>query len=203
MTICSHDRRYLFGDIVQGEMRLNDVGRMTLRWWKELPNRFPTVELDEFVIMPNHVHGIVVIVGADLCVGPDHRVGPAGARAGASIRDGADPGAPERDEGARAGAPRRRVALPQIVQWFKTMTANEYIRGLKQHRWPRCTSKLWQRNYYEHVIRNEEELYRIRQYIADNAANWASDWENPNAQPDKQHLLPWEPKDQDHSPTTE
>jgi len=182
VTICSHDRRYLFGNIVQREMRLNDVGRMTLRWWKELPNRFPTVELDEFVIMPNHVHGIVVIVGADLCVGLDHRVGPAG---------------------ARAGAPLHGVALPQIVQWFKSMTANEYIRGLKQHRWPRCTSKLWQRNYYEHVIRNEEELYRIRQYIADNAANWASDWENPNAQPDKQHLLPWEPKDQDHSPTTE
>jgi putative transposase len=69
--------------------------------------------------------------------------------------------------------------LGDIVGWFKTMTTNEYIRGVKQHGWPPFRGKVWQRNYYEHVIRNPRALERIRAYIQNNPAQWALDRENP------------------------
>ena len=162
VTICVQDRECLFGDIVEGEMRLNDAGRMVERWWGELGNKFPSTELGEYVVMPNHFHGIIRIVGADLRVCPDRT----GAHIGAPLRHG----------------PLQRIndaPLPEIVQWFKTMTTNEYLRGVKSLGWPPLNAKLWQHNYYERVIRNEEELCRIRQYIADNPAQWAHDRENP------------------------
>ncbi|MBC7263536.1 MAG: hypothetical protein H5T64_04160 [Chloroflexi bacterium] len=148
LTICTQDQQCLFGEIVDGEMQLNDAGRMIARWWEELPNKFPSAETDEYVVMPNHFHGIVIIVGADLCVRPD--------------------------PGTHVGVP-----LPEMVQWFKTMTTNEYIRGVKQHGWHPFPGKLWQRNYYEHVIRNEQSLHRIREYIATNPQRWSLDKENP------------------------
>ncbi len=98
---------------------------------------YETVNTDESVVMPNHFHGIVVIGGGrggDNDVVADLRVCPT-------------------TEGAHAGAP-----LPEIVQWFKTMTTNQYIRGVKIGGWPPFFGRLWQRNYYEHVIRNEESL---------------------------------------------
>ena len=102
--------------------------------------------------MPNHFHGIIVIgVGADL------RVGPHATR-----------------QGTHVGVP-----LPTVVQWFKTMTTNEYVRGIKRLRWVPFQGRLWQRNYYEHILRDEESLERVRQYITDNPARWTSDRENP------------------------
>lgn len=159
VTICTQERHCLFGEVVDTKMLLNDAGRMVQQWWLGLNRKFGTAKTDEFVIMPNHLHGIVVIpVGADRCVGPV----PQNART-------AHPG-------AHAGAP-----LPTIIQWFKTMTTNQYIRGVKTSAWLSFNRRLWQRNYYEHVIRNEESLNRIRQYIQDNPANWAHDRENPAA----------------------
>jgi len=162
VTICTQNRACLFGGVADGEMQLNDAGRMIEQWWFELNRKFTTVETDEFVVMPNHFHGIVAItdvtVGADLCVGPAQK--------------GADVG----DQGAHIGAP-----LPTVIQWFKTMTANEYMRGVKTQDWAPFHGKLWQRNYYEHVIRDEETLNRIRQYILDNPARWKYDRENPAA----------------------
>ena len=70
--------------------------------------------------------------------------------------------------------------LGDIVNWFKTMTTNQYIRGVKQNGWSPFPGKLWQRDYYEHIIRNEKELNHIRQYIAENPVNWRTDEENPN-----------------------
>ncbi len=121
---------------------------MVKRWWAEVRHKFPNVELDTFVVMPNHLHGIIGLVGADL------RVRPA--------------------VGAHIGAP-----LHAIVQWFKTMTTNEHIRGVKQSGWPRFSGRLWQRNYYEHVIRTEETLWKIREYICANPQTWPHDSENP------------------------
>jgi putative transposase len=71
VTVCTQGRACLFGNVAEGQMRLNDAGRMIERWWFELNRKFTTIETDEFVVMPNHVHGIVVSpVGADLRVGP-------------------------------------------------------------------------------------------------------------------------------------
>ncbi|MBC7232147.1 MAG: hypothetical protein H5T68_02740 [Chloroflexi bacterium] len=159
VTICANHRKCLFGEVVDGEMRMNDAGRMIEKWWLELNRAFPNMETDEYVVMPNHVHGIVVIVGPDH-VGADLRVCPdaMGAHHG----------------GAHIGAP-----LPAIIQWFKTMTTNEYIRGVRTSGWTPFAGKLWQRNYYEHIVRDESSLHRIREYIVNNPLQWALDRENP------------------------
>lgn len=158
VTICVQDRVCLFGDVVDGNVRLNDAGRMVERWWLELNRKFAYVQSDAFVVMPNHIHGIIVIqsnVGADLCVCP-----------------GGEPGA--QHPGAHTGAP-----LPEIVQWFKTMTTNAYIRHVRADGWRPFRQRLWQRNYFEHIIRNDVTLAHIRQYIADNPLRWARDRDNP------------------------
>ncbi len=168
VTVVTKDCACLFGEVVNGQMRLNDGGRMIEQWWFELNRKFSTVETDEFVVMPNHFHGIVVIAG--VTVGADLRVGP-------------------NSEGAHAGAP-----LPTIIQWFKTMTTNEYMRGVKTQGWPPFHGRLWQRNYYEHIVRSENELNRIREYIANNPLRWEMDRENPSRTADKstRKAEPWE-----------
>lgn len=178
ITVCTQNRKCLFGEIREGRMQPNAAGQMICRWYGELENKFPDIECDAFVCMPNHIHFIVVNVGADLRVRPPTNDHPVGADLCVRPTDnGAYPNRGERtDQGEHAGSPLRRV-----VQWFKTMTTNEYIRGVKQHRWPTFPGKLWQRNYYEHIVRNDDELNRIRQYIIDNPAKWAMDRENPEA----------------------
>jgi REP element-mobilizing transposase RayT len=134
-------------------------------------------------------------VGADLCVGPDSRmdVRAGGAHTGAPLPDVRAPvGAdlcvgPDRGVGpdsrldVRAGGAHTGAPLPVMVQWFKTMTTNEYLRGVKRMGWPPCPGRLWQRNYYEHVIRSEVAMDRIRQYIEENPTRWALDHDNPAA----------------------
>nr|WP_290668227.1 transposase [Ardenticatena sp.] len=159
VTICTQHRACLFGAVVGGEMRVNDAGRMVQRWWDELNRKFPTVQTDAFVVMPNHIHGIIIIHPADTHPN-DTRDAHAGKR---GVHRGAYIGAP----------------LPKIVQWFKTMTTNEYIRHVKNDGWPPFHKRLWQRNYYEHIIRNEQSLNRIRRYIVENPLRWYLDRENP------------------------
>ena len=162
VTTVTQDRECQFGEIAEDDFRPNSAGEMIARWWQELPNKFPSVELDEYVIMPNHFHGIIVIVEDKGSKEGEHVGSP-------------QPGAPQ------PGAPQQRPHAPlsQIVQWFKTMTTNEYIRGVKQCGWPQFRGKLWQRNYYERIIRDESELALIRKYIAENPVKWALDQENP------------------------
>ena len=165
VTICAHDRECLFGEIVDGKMILNDAGRMIEKWMHELSRKFNGIALGKYIIMPNHIHYIIEnigSVGADLCVCPNNN-------------DIDTNDIENRDMGEHAGSP-----LHKIVQWFKTMTTNEYIRNVKRNGWQPFSSRLWQRNYYERVIRNEDELNEIRQYIIDNPAKWYTDEENPN-----------------------
>ena len=152
---------------------------MILRWYAELENKFTDIQCDEFVCMPNHIHFIVVNVGADLRVRPDGdlRVRPDG---DLRVRPDGDPRVRRENCGRPADQVRPDSVLGQtrgehagsplhgVVQWFKTMTTNEYIRGVKQSDWPPFPGKLWQRNYWEHIIRNEPELTRIREYIQNN-----------------------------------
>lgn len=135
-------------------MILNQVGKMVEKWWFELGNKYPTVKLQEFVVMPNHIHGIIQIVGADLCVCPQKQ------NARQSFKS----------QGGHIGLP-----LPTIIQWFKTMTTNDIYQKVKSGKHPRISGKLWQRNYYEHIIRTDEELQDIRKYITDNPKNWKKD----------------------------
>ena len=166
VTVCTQSRKCLFGGIVAGEMVLNDAGRMVEKWCFALEDKFPDIQCDEYIVMPNHFHCIVVNVGADQRVCPDD---------GQSCRIVPMVMGEHNTMGEHTGSPLRAV-----VQWFKTMTTNEYIRGVKQNGWLRFDGKLWQRNYYDHIIRNENELNRIRQYIVNNPANWELDRENPH-----------------------
>ena len=89
----------------------------------------------------------------------------------------------------KSGHPHRGApTLGDIVDWFKTMTTNDYIRGIKQHGWRPFPGKLWQRNYYEHIIRDDTEAGRIRQYIANNPMQWLDDGENPANKGKKKRL---------------
>ncbi len=158
VTICTQNRECLFGRIVDEKIVLNDSGQMITNWYNELPNKFPDIKCYEYIVMPNHFHAVIVNVGADLCVCPEN---------------GTDFDASQ-GQGEHTGSP-----LPQIMQWFKTMTTNEYIRGVKQHDWPPFHGKLWQRNYFERVIRDDDELNCIREYIVYNPLKWDLDKDNP------------------------
>ena len=201
VTVVTQDRACLFGEVANGGMQLNDAGAVIEHWWIGLQRKFSTIETDDYVIMPTHFHGIIVI--ADVTVGADLRVGPhpegahtahEGTHAGVPlqgthpVRQGAGRGAPMCAPGGAAGVPvlasRRspeRPAVPTVVQWFKTMTTNDYMRGVKRFGWTPFTGRLWQRNYYEHIIRDDQSLNRIRQYILNNPARWEFDRENPAA----------------------
>jgi putative transposase len=156
VTICSQDRECVFGDVTNGEMILNRRGEMVERTWRQLAECYPGVEVDAFVVMPNHAHGIIVLVGAGPCACPDS-------------------GQP------RGVAP--TMSLPGVVHRFKSLTTARYRWGVHNGGWPPFPGRLWQRNYHEHVIRNDEDLNRVRQYIVDNPAHWERDPENPVRRP--------------------
>lgn len=174
VTICTQNRECVFGQVTQGQMILNDPGQMVESIWRQLPQHYPRVEVHAFVVMPNHVHGIIVLVGA----------GPGGANlvgadlVGAGPRACPDSGRPRVDSGQSQGiAP--TMSLPDVIHRFKSLTTARYRTGVLQDGWQPFPGRLWQRNYYEHIIRDEEELNRVRQYIADNPARWEQDPENP------------------------
>ena len=183
VTIVTQGRECLFGRVVNGDMHLNDAGQMIERWWSALSNKFPRVIPDAAIVMPNHFHGIIVITDGPIddndaaAVGADQRVRP---MPGTHADGGTHTGVPLRvcpETGA--ARPSFDAGVPQIVQWFKTMTTNAYIRGVKTLGWAPFPGKLWQRNYYEHIIRDENAHHRIRHYIINNPAQWNADNENP------------------------
>lgn len=145
-------------------MQLNDIGIIIDKWWRELPNKFNSIEIDKYIIMPNHFHGIINIinVGADLYV-----------RSIPCLISNQSKNNKKNEMGTHAGVP-----LHQITQWFKTMTTNDYFKYIKQNGL-KSENKLWQRNYYEHVIRNEKDLMEIREYIINNPFKWDEDRNNP------------------------
>ena len=161
ITICTHDRQHLFGEVVDGDMRLNEFGKIVEWTWHDLPNHVVGIVLDAFVVMPNHVHGIVII--AD-----DVGAGSVGA---GSVGAGSEP-APTTT--TTTPTPPKRHGLPEIVRQLKTFSA----RRINDHRGMRGVP-VWQRNYCEHIIRHEIELNRIREYIMNNPSSWEMNRENP------------------------
>jgi len=147
VTICTRHRECLFGEIIKDAMSLNVAGQMVASVWSDIPKRFDQLSLGPFVVMPNHIHGIIILkngigVGADLVSA--------------------------------------RPCLSRVVQAFKSTSTNEYIRAVKQKGWDKFDKTLWQRSFYDHVIRNEQDLSRIQEYILNNPLRWAMDEENLN-----------------------
>jgi putative transposase len=149
VTIVTRDRACLFGDVVDADMRLNRYGEIARTDWQAIPKHFPDVALDIFLVMPNHVHGII------------------------SINGGARHAVPLPSPFERFGKP-VSGSIPTIVRSFKSIVTKD-INELRHT----PGASIWQRNYFEHVIRDEESLNRIRQYILDNPARWEFDRENP------------------------
>jgi putative transposase len=140
-------------------------GDMIGRGWAGLAVRFPFVTLDESVVMPNHFHGIVLVPGrGESCIRPE---------------SGWDDHTNMGDHKDRPYGTVER-SLGRIVQAFKSITTHRYTIGVKGRGWQPFPGRLWQRNYYEQIIRDEDELNRLRQYIVDNPVNWETDEEDPN-----------------------
>lgn len=167
ITICVNNRLCLFGEIVNDQMNLKDAGKMIDKIWQEIPQHYPGVYVDFHVIMPNHFHGIILFIDETNNTGtsPHGRPYKSGQAQGSGQTQGSDP--------------TKRLSLGDVVSRFKSFTMHEYINRVKNLRWEPFYKKLWQRNYYEHIIRNENELNRIRKYIVDNPIKWEADKENP------------------------
>ncbi|HSA07265.1 MAG TPA: hypothetical protein P5556_08805 [Candidatus Gastranaerophilales bacterium] len=156
-TICAQGREKILGEINNNRIILNNAGKMVEQWLIATTNKFNNISINEYVIMPNHLHCIISLidVGADTWVCPDENKEPHGANTQV-----------------------RPYKLFEIIQWFKTMTTNEYIKGVKNGIYPAFNKRIWQRNYYERIIRNQEEFNTISEYIINNPANWLIDENN-------------------------
>jgi REP element-mobilizing transposase RayT len=171
VTVCTKDRECLFGEIRDNEIVLNDAGRMVLSTWDELPKYYSGVEIDAFVMMPNHIHGIIVITND---VMPDEKMYPPAAGLRSYVGAGLPCPNPDGVTKKGAGTAPLRRSLGQVVAYFKyqsTKSINQFSGTVG--------SRLWQCNYYEHIIRNEEELNQVREYVRNNPMQWALDEENP------------------------
>ena len=143
ITCCTHNRAPLFGEIMGGAMALNAAGQIAEKCWCVIPDHFPHVTLDEFVVMPNHVHGIIAV-------------------------------------GANNHLPLQSNEIPRQLQHGTSKTIGSMVRGFKigVTRWFRTNTDIhvvWQRNYYEHIIRNEDAYLKIAQYIQTNPQRWEED----------------------------
>jgi REP element-mobilizing transposase RayT len=166
VTIRVRGGECLLGEVVDDDMQLNEWGEVAQDCWQAIPEHFDHVEPDAFVIMPNHVHGIVVIT---------HRVASVGAEHAAPLP-------------ARRSQPRTKVehgSLGAIVRSYKSAVT----RRINQLRAMPGTP-FWQRNYWEHIIRTRASLNRIRRYIETNPARWAEDQLHPDAPPNRFNQWP-------------
>jgi REP element-mobilizing transposase RayT len=162
ITICTKDRECLFGQINTGEMILNEYGDIVQKYLEHLPERFSNMQFDIHVILPNHIHGIIII--NDNCRGevfsppdmstPLHRYEP-------------------QKKGGKTPPLRREPTLGNIIAYFKYQTTVK-INEIRDTFCP-----IWQRNYYERVIRNDLELSKFRKYVQNNPLQWDIDKENP------------------------
>ena len=143
VTICTQNREKLFGEIVGATLsgRPNNPDKIVTKWLLKLENKFKDIKIDEYILMPNHVHFIIKRTG--------EHTGSLGDHTGSPLRD--------------------------IIGWFKTMTTNEYISGVKDGRFMPFKGHLWQRNYYEHIIRNYDDYLNIAEYIQNNPLKWEKD----------------------------
>jgi len=177
VTVCVFERECLFGELVDGEMRLNEAGRMVRECWDGIPDHFPHVELDAFIIMPNHLHGIFVLNDDASIVGARH----------ASPDFPVQMAATDRATHARATHARATHASPLRGPGPEPRSIGAMVGSFKSAVTKRINQSrntpgapVWQRNYYERVIRGERELDGIRRYIVDNPAKWAEDENHPS-----------------------
>lgn len=173
VTICTQNREYLFGDIVNGNLILHDSGKMVSEIWAEIPVYYPGIEIDEYVVMPNHLHGIIKIQNP---IGSTHVNHPAGTdpRVCPKIiyetNSGQSRGIVPADTKTSLG-----LSVSMVIQRFKSLTTKKHIDGVNCCGWMPFKRQLWQRSFHDRIIRNDDELNRIRKYIIENPLKWAED----------------------------
>ena len=167
VTIVTWQRDFLFGEIVNNEMELSPYGEIVQRSWGEIPIHFPNVETGAFVVMPNHVHGIVFIVERRGTVSVPHDSQP--------LNKLEPPNSNETWEQGGETPPLRVPTLGQVVAYFKYQSTKEMNRVENAG----TGTKFWQRNYYEHIICSEKDLQNKTDYITANPLLWGEDEENP------------------------
>ena len=212
VTICTRDRACLFGEVADGVMRLNQVGEIVETAWQAIPDHFPQVSVDEFVVMPNHVHGVLVFhdvgdsdggnadvgdsdggntnVGNNNVVNSDVGNSDVGAQHAAPLRLNGVSGRLSSvvpASGAQHAAPLPPRPPPCVPLNVAPGSLGAVVRSFKSAATKKVNESrgvsgpgLWQRNYFEHIVRDDGSLARIRQYIRDNPARWAIDGENPD-----------------------
>ena len=158
ITICIKNRECLFGEVKDEAIFLNEYGKVAKLFWDKLESKFSNVKADAFVVMPNHIHGIIEIKADHPPVRAIHEL-PLRARIKSTEED--------KEIIKRL---RRKMLIPKVVGWYKMNVGKEINIRLK-----RTGNPFWHRNYYEHIIRDEESLFRIREYIKLNPAQWKED----------------------------
>lgn len=147
VTICTEHRRSLFGNVEDELMVPSPAGVVIESWWCYMSRQFPSVTMDEYIVMPNHFHGILILE--------------------------ADPHNPTAQS---------KSSLNEVVHRFKGMSTRDYILGVRTEGWPRFPGRLWQQGFYEHIIRNDASLERLRTYIESNPSKWPHDEYNTRNQ---------------------
>jgi REP element-mobilizing transposase RayT len=140
ITICLQERADILGQIIDDNVHVSAAGEMVQKVWDEIHEYYPGVFTDQFIVMPDHVHGIIVLEPDDADNYPKYSIGG-------------------------------------IIKSFKALTTKRYGNGIANFGWPSYNKRLWQRNYYEHIIRDEYEYLQIRNYIIANPENWETDEE--------------------------
>lgn len=149
VTICTQNREHFFGEITKGKMELSEIGKMAEKYWIEIPVHFPFVKLDTFIIMPNHVHGIIIIDKKD----DDYNV---------ETQDVASLKLMQKN---KFGPQSKNLA--SIIRGFKI--------GVTKNARMTNPNFAWQSRFYDHIIRNEQSYYRISEYIVNNTLKWKDD----------------------------
>ena len=166
ITICTKARQCLFGNVVKGEMQLNSLGNIALNCWQTIPAHFSHIELDTFVVMPNHLHGILIItdklVGAQHCCALNQHIDCNTEQFGKPV-----PG-----------------SIYTVIRSYKGVVSKR-INII----WQTKGQSIWQRNFYEHIGREQKSVDNIQQYILNNPQRWADDPENPQRNSDDQDFL--------------
>ena len=142
VTICTHNQQCIFGEITDGNVQLNEIGKTVRDQWLESSEAYAKIILDEFIVMPNHIHGVVILKKSSNFV---------------------------------SRIPRKKITLSKFIGRFKMQSSKKVNQICKSP-----GTSIWQRNYYEHIIRNEDDLTRTREYIINNPLKWELDKYNPS-----------------------
>lgn len=170
VTICTQNKLVLFGKIIDGVNILKDAGIMVCKQWRELATRFENIILHDFIIMPNHFHGIIEIVKPvkKLTVGVPLVGTP---RNDIIAEDNVKEGQPQ----GLAPTNQKPPTIGDMVGAFKSLSTNEYIQNVKRNQWPAFDKIICQRNFYEHIIRDRDAYLQIKDYIKTNPFHWKED----------------------------